>query len=66
MPNDEIMTVKEIADYLKIAEKTAYQIASEGKVPSFKIGSSWRFRKNEIDLWISEQERNDTKGKTGE
>lgn len=36
MPNDDLMNVKELADYLKIAEKTAYRFASEGKVPSFK------------------------------
>ena len=49
--------MKELADYLKIAEKTAYRFASEGKVPGFKVGSAWRFRKSEIDRWISEQER---------
>lgn len=57
MPNDNIMTVKELADYLKIAEKTAYRFASEGKVPGFKVGSAWRFRKSEIDRWISGQEK---------
>ena len=56
MPNDDIMTVKELADYLKIAEKTTYRFASEGKVPGFKVGSAWRFRKSEIDRWISRQE----------
>ena len=66
MPNDDIMTVKELTDYLKIAEKTAYRFASEGKVPGFKVGSAWRFRKSEIDRWISEQERNETKGEAGE
>ena len=58
MPNDDIMTVKELADYLEIAEKTAYRFASEGKVPGFKVGSAWRFRKSEIDRWMSEQEQN--------
>ena len=57
MPNYDIMTVKELADYLKIAEKTAYRFASEGKVPGFKVGSAWRFRKSEIDRWIRKQER---------
>ena len=57
MPNDDIMTAKELADYLKIAEKTAYRFASEGKVPGFKVGSALRFRKSEIDRWISEQEQ---------
>lgn len=55
MPNDDIMTVKELADYLKIAEKTAYRFASEGKVPGFKVGSAWRFRKSDIDEWIKSQ-----------
>lgn len=57
MPNDDILTVKELAEYLKIAEKTAYRFALEGKVPGFKVGNSWRFRKSEIDRWIAEQER---------
>lgn len=57
MPNDDIMTVKELADYLRIAEKTAYRFASEGKVPGFKIGSAWRFRKGEINRWIAKQEQ---------
>ena len=55
MPNDDIMTVKELADYLKIAEKTAYRFASEGKVPGFKVGSAWRFKKTEVDAWIISQ-----------
>lgn len=35
---NDIMTIKELADYLKIAEKTAYRFASERKVPGFKVG----------------------------
>ncbi len=42
---DDIMTMKKPADYLRIAEKTAYQFASEGKIPGFKAGSVWRFGK---------------------
>lgn len=57
MSDDEIMTVKELADYLKIAEKTTYRFVAEGKIPGFKVGASWRFRKSEIDRWIREQEK---------
>jgi len=53
----DIMTVKELSEYLKIAEKTAYRFASEKKIPGFKVGAAWRFRKSEIDAWIKEQER---------
>lgn len=53
----DIMTVKELSEYLKIAEKTAYRFALEKKIPGFKVGAAWRFRKSEIDAWIKEQER---------
>lgn len=55
MSSDEILTVKELADYLKIAEKTAYRFVAEGKIPAFKVGSAWRFKKDEIDAWIKSQ-----------
>lgn len=55
MPDDEILTIKELADYLKIAEKTAYRFVAEGKIPAFKVGSSWRFKKDVIDAWIKSQ-----------
>jgi len=52
--SDEIMTLKEVADYLKLAEKTAYRLAAEGKLPGFKVGGSWRFKKEDILQWIEE------------
>jgi excisionase family DNA binding protein len=55
MSGDEILTVKELADYLKIAEKTAYRFVAEGKLPAFKVGSAWRFKKDAIDAWIKSQ-----------
>lgn len=61
MSGNDILTVKELADYLKIAEKTAYRFAAEGKVPGFKVGNAWRFRKTEIDRWIAAQEQTNIK-----
>jgi len=52
---DEIMTLKEVAEYLKLAEKTAYRLVAEGKLPGFKVGGSWRFKTEDIDLWIEQQ-----------
>ncbi len=54
---DEILTLKEVAEYLKLAEKTAYRLAGEGKIPGFKVGGSWRFRSNDINQWIETQQR---------
>jgi excisionase family DNA binding protein len=53
----EIMTIREVAAYLKLTEKTTYRLASAGELPGFKVGGSWRFRRSEIDRWIREQEK---------
>lgn len=52
----EIMTLREVAEYLRLTEKTTYRYALEGTIPGFKVGGTWRFRKSEIDRWITEQE----------
>jgi excisionase family DNA binding protein len=57
----DVMTIKELSEYLKLNEKTAYRLASEGKIPGFKVGGSWRFRKSEIDRWIKSQEQKEDK-----
>ena len=54
---DEILTLKEVADHLKLAEKTAYRLASEGKLPGFKVGGSWRFQRTDIEVWIEKQKK---------
>ena len=53
----DILTVKELSEYLKLNEKTAYRLAAKGDIPGFKVGGSWRFRKSEVDRWIKEQEK---------
>ncbi len=52
-----VMTVDELADYLKMKTVTIYKHAQEGKIPAFKVGSKWRFKKETIDDWIEVQER---------
>lgn len=51
-----VMTVAEVADYLKMKTVTIYKHAQEGKIPAFKVGSKWRFKKDTIDKWIERQE----------
>jgi len=53
--NDEILTIREVAQLLKINEKTAYKLAAERKLPGFKVGGSWRFDREEISQWIKRQ-----------
>lgn len=53
--SDEILTIREMAELLKINEKTAYRLAGDGKIPGFKVGGSWRFDRREISEWIKRQ-----------
>lgn len=52
----DIMTIKEVAEFLKLKEKTAYALAARSDIPGFKVGGSWRFRKSELEKWIKKQE----------
>ena len=51
----DILTILEVAKYLKIAERTVYRLAAAKKIPAFKVGGAWRFSRAEIDLWIKKQ-----------
>jgi excisionase family DNA binding protein len=55
MVKTDILTIREVADYLRITEKTAYRLAANETLPGFKVGGSWRFRKSEIESWIEGQ-----------
>lgn len=54
-PDDEILTLDEVAVYLKAGKKTVYRLAQQGDIPGFKLGGTWRFRRSELDCWIAEQ-----------
>ncbi len=49
---DDIMTVEELARYLKLKPQTVYKWAQEGQLPAAKLGKEWRFRRRIIDEWI--------------
>ena len=49
----QIMTTKELAEYLKLHEITVCKYAAEGKIPAIRIGRVWRFDKDAIDAWIA-------------
>ena len=54
-PHLEIMTLPEVADYLKVAERTLYRLAASKQVPAFEVGGAWRFVKSDIEAWIRSQ-----------
>ncbi|NBQ84938.1 MAG: DNA-binding protein [Methylophilaceae bacterium] len=53
----DIMTIREVAEYLKLTEKTAYRLVSEGLLPGFKVGGSWRFKRKDLEKWIDHQKK---------
>jgi excisionase family DNA binding protein len=51
----DIMTVSTLAAYLQCHQSTVYRLLKEGRLPAFKLGSDWRFRRSEIERWIAGQ-----------
>ena len=51
-----MMTLEEVAKYLRLHRTTVYRLAREGVIPGFKIGSQWRFNKTRVDQWMARQE----------
>ena len=51
--SENILTIREVADLLKINEKTVYKLAAASKIPGVKVGGSWRFDRTTISAWIS-------------
>ncbi len=51
----EILTIKQVAAYLKVTERTIYRLAAAKKIPAFKVGGTWRFSRADIDSWIKQQ-----------
>jgi len=50
---DEILMIDEVAAHLKVGKRTVYRLAANGKLPAFKLGGTWRFRRAELDQWIA-------------
>jgi excisionase family DNA binding protein len=59
----EILTAKEVAEYLNIHPLTVHKYAREGKIPAFKIGMDWRFHRKFIERWIKEKSAYNAEGK---
>jgi PTS system nitrogen regulatory IIA component len=57
MLDDSILTIDEVAAYLRVSERTVYDWAQKGEIPSGKIGTVWRFKKSEIERWVDDKLR---------
>ena len=54
---DTLMTIDEVAAYLRLSKDTVYRMAQSGKIPASKVGTQWRFRQSDVDAWL-EQNKN--------
>jgi excisionase family DNA binding protein len=53
--DNEILTLEEVAAYLRLKPQTIYKWAQEKRIPAAKIGKEWRFRRSVIDRWLDDQ-----------
>jgi excisionase family DNA binding protein len=61
-PDNEILTIEEVASYLRLTPQTIYRWAQEKRIPAVKLGKEWRFRRSIIDDWLDEQILGDDSG----
>jgi PTS system nitrogen regulatory IIA component len=55
MEDHDILTIEEVAQYLRVSERTVYDWANKGTIPSGKLGTTWRFKKTDIENWVDEK-----------
>jgi excisionase family DNA binding protein len=58
-----VMTIDELAEYLKVAKSTLYKLAQTGRIPGQKVGKHWRFHQGVIDGWLGERRDIDVGGR---
>jgi len=51
------LTLEQIAEYLQMSTSSIYKMAQAGKIPAYKVGRQWRFRKEEIDKWVEKKKK---------
>ncbi len=54
-PATSVLTIDELAEYLKISKSTLYKLAQQGGIPSQKVGKHWRFHKDAVDQWLRQR-----------
>ena len=61
MADHEILTLEEVADYLRVSERTVYDWANKGEIPCGKLGTTWRFKRAEVEKWVDDRLTRPTK-----
>ena len=61
MEQDVLLNVKQVAQYLQLKPSTIYSWAQHGKIPAFKIGRTWRFRRTDLEAWLQAHLKDESK-----
>lgn len=66
--NSEVLTLSEVAAYLKVNDKTIYRLLQRKEIPAFKVAGSWRFKEKDLQVWIESKKNTPPppKGRTHE
>ena len=51
----EVMNIKEASEYLGVSPDTLYKYVYEEKIPAFKLGNRWKFKKSKLDQWMEDK-----------
>jgi excisionase family DNA binding protein len=62
----DYFTTEELLEYLQINIRTIYRMIRAGKLPAYRVGRQWRFRKRDLDIWLAQQRQGDAGGQTAE
>jgi excisionase family DNA binding protein len=60
MPDEQLMNIRQVAEFLQLNQTTVYAWAQQGVLPGFKLGRNWRFRPSEIEAWLEERRQGQT------
>ncbi len=63
---DKWLTLEQIAEYLQMSTSSIYKLAQAGKIPAYKVGRQWRFKKEEIDKWVINKSLKEFRGNHNE
>jgi PTS system nitrogen regulatory IIA component len=61
MPEDQLMSVRDLADYLQVDVSSVYLWSQRGQIPALKVGRMWRYRRSDIEAWLDERRSPATK-----
>ena len=60
------LTLEQIAEYLQMSTSSIYKMAQDGKIPAYKVGRQWRFKKEDVDRWVTNKKSDKFKGNRNE